>query len=203
MISTATVPGTDVTISIEQHGARYVVTRDNNGDTALVVSIQLAWDTEEDARNTANYLWTQTVEHRNARVAGRPVPQPISRPTWQDNKRTATAKVLASRPEVDVPAGRYALASERGVRFYRVDRPTQGQWAGRTFVKVQAGDVDHNIRNYNDRQAILREIAADPKEAMLRYGREIGSCGHCGRTLTNDESRAAGIGPICRGKMGW
>ena len=30
-----------------------------------------------------------------------------------------------------------------------------------------------------------------------------GSCGHCGRTLTNEESRARGIGPICAGKMGW
>lgn len=46
-------------------------------------------------------------------------------------------------------------------------------------------------------------IAAGPKEAMLRFGREIGSCGHCGRTLTNDESRAYGIGPVCRKGKGW
>lgn len=52
--------------------------------------------------------------------------------------------------------------------------------------------------------AIARKIMeADPKEAMLRFGREIGSCGHCGRTLTNDESRAYGIGPVCRKGKGW
>jgi hypothetical protein len=41
-------------------------------------------------------------------------------------------------------------------------------------------------------------IAAGPEQAMMRYGREIGECGHCGRVLTNDESRAMGIGPRCR-----
>ena len=40
-------------------------------------------------------------------------------------------------------------------------------------------------------------IAAGAEDAMRRYGREIGECGHCGRTLTNDASRAAGIGPVC------
>ena len=28
-------------------------------------------------------------------------------------------------------------------------------------------------------------------------------CSLCGRTLTNDESRTRGIGPICIEKMGW
>lgn len=52
--------------------------------------------------------------------------------------------------------------------------------------------------------AIANKIfAAGPREAMLRYGREIGECGHCGRTLTNDESRAVGIGPRCRANKGW
>lgn len=52
--------------------------------------------------------------------------------------------------------------------------------------------------------AIANKIfAAGPRDAMLRYGREIGECGHCGRTLTNDESRAVGIGPRCRANKGW
>lgn len=51
--------------------------------------------------------------------------------------------------------------------------------------------------------AIGRKIDVDPKEAMLRYGRELGECGHCGRTLTNDHSRAAGIGPVCAKGKGW
>jgi hypothetical protein len=51
---------------------------------------------------------------------------------------------------------------------------------------------------------VARKIVdADPKVAMLRYGQELGQCGHCYRTLTNDESRAVGIGPVCRAKKGW
>lgn len=102
-----------------------------------------------------------------------------------------------------VPSGRYAVESETGeLRFYKVDNVTEGKWAGRTFVSVQASDDMHPVRGAAG-QAILAKIAVDPKAAMLRYGMEIGSCGHCGRTLTNTESRAAGIGPQCRAKMAW
>jgi hypothetical protein len=104
----------------------------------------------------------------------------------------------------NVPAGRYAVTGNDGQTvFVKVDRPTEGQWAGRIFVKIQAGDeMIRTSRPAAD--ALLGKIAAaGVQEAMLRYGREIGSCGHCGRTLTNEESREAGIGPVCRGKMGW
>jgi len=30
------------------------------------------------------------------------------------------------------------------------------------------------------------------------YGTELGECGVCGRTLTDEKSRAYGIGPVCR-----
>lgn len=33
--------------------------------------------------------------------------------------------------------------------------------------------------------------------AAALYGQELGHCGLCGRELTDDESRAAGIGPVC------
>jgi hypothetical protein len=104
----------------------------------------------------------------------------------------------------EIPAGRYAITGNEGhTVFVKIDIPTEGRWAGRIFVKVQAGDELHRTsRNMAD--ALLGKIAAaGTKEAMFRYGREIGACGHCGRTLTNEESRAAGIGPVCRGKMGW
>ncbi len=103
----------------------------------------------------------------------------------------------------DVHEGRYAIDHEGTVKFYRVDRPTDGKWAGRVFVSVQASDDFHSIRSWESRVEILKVIAADPKEAMLRYGKLIGKCGHCGRTLTNEESRKYGIGPICREGIGW
>jgi hypothetical protein len=99
------------------------------------------------------------------------------------------------------PPGRYAILVDGVTKFYKVDYPTEGRWAGFVFVKVQASDDLHPIRNSAERTRILDEIAKDPREAMLRYGRELGACGHCGRTLTDEESRAYGIGPICRQKV--
>jgi hypothetical protein len=89
------------------------------------------------------------------------------------------------------------------LKFYVVDKPLEGKWAGRTFVSVQASDEKYPVKNPAMRAEVLALIAKNPKEAMLRYGLELGHCGHCGRTLTNEESRQYGIGPICRGKMGW
>jgi hypothetical protein len=113
-------------------------------------------------------------------------------------------------PEPDVPEGRYAVdlgpegdGDEPRLRFFKVDRPTEGRWVGRTFVSVQAGPNLIPLREAGSRRAILRRIAEDPQAAMLRYGLELGHCGSCGAELTNAESRARGIGPICAAKYGW
>jgi len=102
-----------------------------------------------------------------------------------------------------VPAGFYALPIDGTTAFYRVQRPTEGRWAGRLFLDQQAGDEFYPIRNHAQRNYILSLIAVDPRGASVRYGHEIGRCGVCSRTLTNEQSRAAGIGPVCAEKMGW
>jgi hypothetical protein len=52
-------------------------------------------------------------------------------------------------------------------------------------------------------RTVLREIrAAGPEKSARLFGQKIGSCGRCGRTLTDEHSRAVGIGPTCEGK-GW
>lgn len=109
----------------------------------------------------------------------------------------------------DVPAGRYAVTGDDGTTdFYRVDRPTEGRWDGYIFVKLLLGGPHGHPREervpIRNIQTILDKVAkAGPKAASIRYGKELGSCGVCGRTLTNPESIEAGIGPVCRGKMGW
>lgn len=107
-------------------------------------------------------------------------------------------------PAQAVPAGRYALPDYKGgVDFYRVDKPTEGRWAGKVFVAVQHGD-DHTNMSRAAGATILKRIEAfGVRESSKLYGHELGVCGVCSRTLTNDESRAAGIGPVCREKNGW
>lgn len=123
-------------------------------------------------------------------------------------KADAELPVTGDRPSAEaVPAGRYAIDTEDGAvnatAFYKVDRPTEGKWAGFVFVKLMVSDEEQRMsRAAGD--AILRKIAAVGAEAAAaRYGHELGECGLCGRTLTNDESRARGIGPICAAKAGW
>lgn len=129
--------------------------------------------------------------------------------TWSESKREVTATVLgpdrprevaASRPEV--PAGYYAVDHGNGVvKFYRVDKPTEGKWAGYVFVKRIAGSDEWPVKDYGQRSAILQSIGADVLKASKLYGTEIGRCGVCHRQLTDPDSRAAGIGPICAAKF--
>jgi hypothetical protein len=114
----------------------------------------------------------------------------------------AAAPTEQAPPEVaqGVAAGRYAVADDDGaLKFYVVDCPTEGRWAGYTFVKVQASDDLYPVRNDLQRARIIAAIAIDPQAAGRLYGQHIGKCCRCGRTLTDEASRAAGIGPVCEG----
>lgn len=97
--------------------------------------------------------------------------------------------------KVGVKNGRYAIpgGDDGALRFYSVK---QGMHT--TFVDVWASDARYPIKGMPQKLAILKEIAADP-DAGPRFGREIGACYVCGRTLTDETSRALGIGPVCRG----
>jgi hypothetical protein len=53
-----------------------------------------------------------------------------------------------------------------------------------------------------DSETVAR-VAADPAAAATAHGHEFGQCSCCGRELTNPESVARGIGPICAERWGW
>jgi hypothetical protein len=46
----------------------------------------------------------------------------------------------------------------------------------------------------------LRTLSVDREAAFVAFGKRTGICGCCGAELTNAESIARGIGPICAGK---
>lgn len=50
---------------------------------------------------------------------------------------------------------------------------------------------------------LVARVGADPLAAAVAHGKETGQCSCCGRELTDPESIARGIGPICAEKYGW
>lgn len=135
------------------------------------------------------YVWEVrqcAVNHEAISIFNEPAPKPVNIGT-------------------SVPEGHYAIHDPQGGwKFYRVSRPVIGKWAGRVFVDIQASDEYHPIRHKEVRNMILEAIAeVGAKESMLAYGQQLGKCGVCNRTLTNAESIAASIGPVCAKRMGW
>jgi hypothetical protein len=104
----------------------------------------------------------------------------------------------------DVPAGHYAVTSLTGnndLDFFRVDRPTEGRWAGRTFVhRIIGGKADSPVRGKTAKDALVAIAAAGPDAAGFLYGQELGRCRRCNRHLTDELSRSLSIGPDCRSK---
>lgn len=119
-------------------------------------------------------------------------------------KETFETKPLKSKVEFDVPAGRYAL---EGAKMFQVDRPTDGRWKGWTFVKrLIGGSYTGDYRKVRIRgaeaNAVLAQIAADIEGALLRFGLTTGRCGNCGKALSDPQSLATGIGPVCADNLG-
>lgn len=125
-------------------------------------------------------------------------------PRDMDSELGAKFHQLATKVE----NGRYAVTKTAGqlagteahspgedgpLMFYSVKKGTHT-----TFVDVWASDARYPIRALPEKIRILEAIIADP-DAGPRFGREIGKCYVCGRTLTDETSRSLGIGPVCRG----
>lgn len=82
----------------------------------------------------------------------------------------------------------------------RVHDPING---GPGYVgKIVNGKFEARREAKPDTLQLLCDIAENPLEAATKYGRSTGNCCCCGRELTDPESVAAGIGPICVTKWG-
>lgn len=84
-----------------------------------------------------------------------------------------------------------------------------GEWveAGTIEVREWSSDTkrlfgEHKLDDVyrGEHEEVLQKIMEDPREASVLFGRKIGKCGICGKTLTDDLSLAHGIGPECRKK---
>lgn len=122
--------------------------------------------------------------------------------------------------EVDISAieALFATAKSNGLKKlkFRTDcidisvAPQNGRNAGSLYV-IHDGEYAGKITNgqffkcSGTKETTLAEvqrIAADPAGVARLYGKQTGICCCCGRELTDEDSVAEGIGPICARKWG-
>jgi len=96
--------------------------------------------------------------------------------------------------------GRFAIVVDGVTKFLRIKKVTSGRWAGRVFVDSMGSDTGYPVKAPATLTTYLSAVLVDPQAAAKRYADELGECSDCGRPLTNDESRARGIGPECWAK---
>lgn len=156
-------------------------------------------------------------------------PDDITRPDVENMERRQVSKLIDAikgSPKKryvvpDVPEGRYCLAmgGDDAMSYSAVDRqdlikfrePTLeffqvDNYKGTQYLKKLIG-APGDYRKVPMRGMIaarvLTQIAKDPREASIRYGKESKVCGVCHSPLTNDNSLERGIGPVCAKKRGW
>jgi hypothetical protein len=147
-------------------------------------------------------VWIDRLKAKVAELKARPaVTTPRAEGVWS-TWRNLAAKLV----EIGGNHGaRFAVDTEDGAEnplaFWWIVKNENGANGTRYFLRqVIGGQGAVRVRMSPEAMiAIARKIeTAGPLNAMLRYGQEIGECGHCGRELTNAKSRAQGIGPVCR-----
>lgn len=109
--------------------------------------------------------------------------------------------VRVTTPISEIPASRYALDTENGLKFYGVRIGKAGsRWDGFRFVDLlvgHPGDFEKYPVKGAARTVVLEALAKDPREAAVRFSKEFTVCAVCGSPLTDPESRALGLGPTC------
>jgi hypothetical protein len=145
-----------------------------------------------------------------------------------EERATQRQAEKAAAPTVDVSKIEQAFAKVReaaredgeGVKWLKVfvgdikflDAPASNGYAAAILVRkgdqklgaIRGGKWERNrfqCDDATDKEVI--EAIADPAGVARAWGQRTGTCCICARELTNADSRAAGIGPICAEKWGF
>lgn len=128
--------------------------------------------------------------HKQGECSSEPIAKPVSAQTLY----------------ADVEDGFYALESTgtNDLVFYAIktnkgyyNESLKGQ---RTIYLVVGGHADERLRGEREVNALKRiaSLSADERiQAQALYGQEIGRCGRCGRSLTDEFTRKQGFGNDC------
>jgi hypothetical protein len=150
-------------------------------------------------------LWPENVAKLTKRQASRKIEEALKVPKEaQESPKSSLNGVLA-----EVSDGYLALPSRTGTNdldFFRIStnqgKVNPANKGCRRVERILGGHGSIPMR-ISEAMMVAEAIAAMTEserfEAMALFGREIGRCGICGRSLTDEVSRACGIGPVCRG----
>jgi hypothetical protein len=96
---------------------------------------------------------------------------------------------------------RVALDDSHEMKIYKVQHAVHG--SGRQYAKVLV-KYDDDSWGFEIARGVIFKLRPEHKmslEDAKKFGALYGTCCVCGRTLTNEESIEAGIGPICASKF--
>lgn len=134
----------------------------------------------------------------------------IAREQWREGMFTSVkaSKLIldlmetATLSRLDTPEGMH----KRGEKIFKVQRSPR---TGRLYAKRLdgVGDVDGPSKwTFNYAPGAIRDLSPETLMTLdeaKRFGALYGTCCACGRTLTDEESIAAGVGPVCARKDQW
>jgi hypothetical protein len=103
-----------------------------------------------------------------------------------------------------VPDSKYAVPRAEGLVYYEVSTGKKGKWKGFQFVDRLTGapgDWRRTALRAQARKNILAELAINPKEAAILFSRTFTVCAACSSPLSDAESIARGLGPVCAEKF--
>lgn len=112
------------------------------------------------------------------------------------------ARQHLKRPKLRVADIQFSLAPESGrnAGCIYVVRASDDTYLGK--ITLEDKFITSRDCTAADSETVAR-VAADPAAAATAHGHEYGYCSCCGRELTNPESVARGIGPICAERWGF
>lgn len=112
----------------------------------------------------------------------------------------ALKKAGAAPAELEPGTYFETIANGDGTDYIQIWKAQRSKTSGHVYVKklfrngawkYAAGMTKH----------VLNSCETLSFEKAVEYGKMYGQCGSCGKTLTNPDSIAAGIGPICADKF--
>jgi hypothetical protein len=120
-----------------------------------------------------------------------------------DRLVTAFGKAQASglkRPKLHIAALTFSLAPLSGANAGALYVKDSGIYLG----KITSGGEFYASRDCRtDQREQVETVARDPLAAAVQHGRTTGNCAVCSRPLSDPESVARGIGPICAERFGF